>query len=420
MTHNRCLLLAFICSSLITSLAADELQLGGHLKSRYTGQHFPDDSLIRQLTGSTAHDLTGDARINLGYDQDRWDLRADYQLTVLSGDTIEYTRQLQGNLAIPTNRLADDRRRLLDLTHVIRDRNKTAALHRLDRMSIGFTGTRAVARLGRQAVSWGNGMIYSPMDIFNPFDPTAVDTEYKSGDDMFYGQYLHDSGDDTQAVAVFRRDIATGDFETEASSLALKYHGMTDAGEYDALAAVHYDDVLLATGGNMALGGAIWRGDITLAFADQETTTSVVTSLSYSWTWAGKNISGMAEYFFNGFGQRSGHYDPVALADNPDLLNRVARRELFTLGRHYIAVSAMIEVTPLFLLTPNIFINTSDNSALLQIIIQNDLHENLALLSALNVPVGPSGTEFGGIDTGLPGQYLSTDPGIFTQLAWYF
>ena len=32
--------------------------------------------------------------------------------------------------------------------------------------------------------------MFNAMDIFNPFDPAAVDTEYKVGDDMFYGQYL--------------------------------------------------------------------------------------------------------------------------------------------------------------------------------------------------------------------------------------
>jgi len=37
-----------------------------------------------------------------------------------------------------------------------------------------------------------------------------------------------------------------------------------------------------------------------------------------------------------------------------------------------------------------------------------------------HVPVGPDGTEFGGIATGVPGQTLATDLGVFVQLAWYF
>jgi hypothetical protein len=34
--------------------------------------------------------------------------------------------------------------------------------------------------------------------------------------------------------------------------------------------------------------------------------------------------------------------------------------------------------------------------------------------------VGASGSEFGGIEAPVPGRYLSSDGGIFLQLAWYF
>ncbi len=90
---------------------------------------------------------------------------------------------------------------------------------------MGYTGDKAVARFGRQALTWGNGMIYTPMDILNPFDPAAVDKEYKLGDDMLYGQYARDNGDDLQGVVVFRRNLETGDVDQDWSSFALKYHG---------------------------------------------------------------------------------------------------------------------------------------------------------------------------------------------------
>ena len=52
------------------------------------------------------------------------------------------------------------------------NKNKNASLVRLDRISIGYTGEKTVLRFGRQAISWGNGLLFTPMDIFNPFDPT--------------------------------------------------------------------------------------------------------------------------------------------------------------------------------------------------------------------------------------------------------
>jgi hypothetical protein len=80
----------------------------------------------------------------------------------------------------------------------------------------------------------------------------------------------------------------------------------------------------------------------------------------------------------------------------------------------------MIEVTPLFLLTPNIFLNLADPSALVQVVFQNDLRENLLLWSAINLPVGVDGTEFGGADAGIPGVYLSSGLGASVQLVWYW
>jgi len=80
----------------------------------------------------------------------------------------------------------------------------------------------------------------------------------------------------------------------------------------------------------------------------------------------------------------------------------------------------MVEVTPLFTLTPNIFWNLGDNSALFQLVTQNSLGDNLLLLGALGIPVGASGTEYGGIETGLPDSYFSSYLSVFLQLNWYF
>ena len=42
------------------------------------------------------------------------------------------------------------------------------------------------------------------------------------------------------------------------------------------------------------------------------------------------------------------------------------------------------------------------------------------LLGAVGLPLGPSGTEFGGIESGGPGRYLSRGPSLLLQLNWYF
>jgi hypothetical protein len=219
---------------------------------------------------------------------------------------------------------------------------------------------------------------------------------------------------------VFRRDPFTGEVESDQGSLAFKYHHMGSSFEIDALAAQHYADTLLGIGANLSVGGAVLRGDLVVADTDDGTIPSLVASWSQSWIWGGKNFSGVAEYFYNGFGQTDGCYSPSCLADNEELYKRIARGELFNLGRHYLALSAMIEVTPLFLLTPNLFVNLQDPSALAQLVFQNDLRENLLLWSAIAVPVGADGTEFGGAASEIPNLYLSAGPTVSVQLVWYW
>lgn len=77
-------------------------------------------------------------------------------------------------------------------------------------------------------------------------------------------------------------------------------------------------------------------------------------------------------------------------------------------------------MNPLWLLTPNAFINISDGSLLAQLVTTYDLKQDLQVLAAINLPVGPAGTEYGGIDSGVAGKPLSTGAGLFAQLAWYF
>ncbi|MGI9238995.1 MAG: hypothetical protein ACR2QZ_16465 [Woeseiaceae bacterium] len=399
---------------------AIEAEFGGHTKVALASQAYPEQSLFRDLVGSDTLDLRGDLRLNLKARATRWSFDADYQLLVLNGDSVELGRSVPAGTDIFFPGLPNDDRRLFDLTDVIEDDGKTLLLHRLDRLSIGYTSEKSVVRFGRQALSWGNGLFYAPMDLVNPFDPATVDTEYKAGDDMLYIQYLRDNGHDVQGVHVLRRDPASGDIESSQATTAVKYHGFAGEAEFDVLLADHFGDTVVGIGAGKSVGGAVWRGDLVATHTDDDTTIQLVTNLTYSWNWYGRNISGAVEYFYNGFGQRSDAYDPISLGGNPDLVDRVTRGELFSIGRHYVAGSVLIEMTPLWGLTPTVLANVADPSGLFQLVSNYSLSDNMTLLASINVPMGPKGSEFGGVDAGQPDRYLSGGAGLFAQIAWYF
>ena len=413
-----------IATAVIAAKSAADVPLfdRGHAKGRWQTSTYPNDSLLHDALGDVANDQGGELRLNFrAGEQSPWSLHADYQLLGRFGDTEDVARQLPGLFLVP-NTLPDDQRRWWDLTHGITDSDDREIVQRLDRLHLDYTRQQAVVRFGRQAVTWGNGLIYNPMDFLNPFDPAAVDTEYKLGDDMLYGQYLFDSGSDMQFVSVARRD-QDGDVSTDVSSTALKFHGFGLNQEFDLLVAQHFDDTVLAGGGVTNVGEAVVRADLVLTDTPTDWITSLVVNWSYSWVWGGKNVSAISEYYYNGFGLSGSNYSLEDFAGDPDLTQRIIRGELFTVGRHYLAGSLQVEWTPLVNITPNLFVNLRDQSALAQVVLQWDAGQNWQILGSINVPIGPKGTEFGGleVDEGVfEGRTLAAGPSGIVQLAYYF
>lgn len=400
---------------------------GGHLKLGETLHWLPDDSLWRETAEARPRAHSADLRLRGGLRAGDWELRADYQLLWRDSD-LHFDPVAGGGGGLPS-----DGRRWWRLTDTLQSRERGGSVQRLDRLSLGWHSERLVLRLGRQALSWGNGLIFNPADVFNPFDPAAVDTQYKPGDDMLYAQYLQADGSDWQAVQVERRD-EHGRRRAAVSSSALKWHRFGTSAELDLLLARHFDETLLVAGGSRSLGSAVLRGDLVVTETrEQDWVTSLVINVSGSWQWGGLNTSGSLEYFHNGHGVGRADYacllsgvagsgggvgEPACEEVIP-LRERLERGELFSLGRHYLAGSLGVELTPLLQFTPLLLANLEDHSALLQLGWRWSLSQDWELLGALNLPLGPSGTEFGG--PRLPGgQRLATGERLFLQLARYF
>jgi len=417
--------LALSCGAILSVQASGragevtDWTFGGHTKYQYIHTWIPGNSVLQGINGDSLQEQDFEVRLKVSARRGGLDFNTHTQIFAVHSDSLPVLSELPG-LVRPGADVINDDRRWFNLTHEVGNKNKNASVVRLDRISIGYTGDRTVVRFGRQAISWGNGLLFTPMDILNPFDPAAVDKEYKSGDDMLYGQYLLDNGSDLQAVTVVRRNPVSGEVEQDQSSLALKYHGFWGSREFDLLAAEHYGEFLLGIGVSTDAGGAVWRADLVWNDTDTGSTLTAVGGVSYSGVAGGHNWMGFMEYYYNGFGQADGDYSPAALASNPQLLIRLARGELFSLGKHYLGASVSIEMTPLLNLTPNIFINLTDPSALAQLVLTYDWQQDIQLITALSVPIGPNGSEYGGIDSERPGLYLSTGASLFAQVAWYF
>jgi hypothetical protein len=405
---------------LVAAPATPAWELGGHLKYQYTHTHYRPDDMAAVIGDPSADDHGLDARLKAEHRAGAWDFVAHYELLAIAGDTLETRRQL-ATLGLvrtgTTNGLPDDSTRLFDLTDEITDSERRAAVQRLDRLSVGYTGNAGVVRFGRQALSWGNGLVFNPLDFVNPFSPIAIDKDYKTGDDMLFAQLTAGAGD-VQGIVLPRRDAATHEVESAESTYSAKLRLRRGGYDLDFIAALHFDETLAGLGVVRSVGGAVWRLD--LGYTDTESgedVWSLVTNLDYSWTWFERNFYGYAEYFHNGFGEG----DPARYATpNPELAARIARGELFTLARDYAAVGGQIELTPLLNLYANLIRNLDDASHFVQLRGAYDWTQDLQLMAGLNWPMGERGDEYGGIPLPGIGAYLTPGRAVYARVAYYF
>lgn len=401
-------------------VAAEGWEFGGHLKYQLSSTNFTSGDVAALYGNDPARDQALDGRLKSEWRSRGWDFAAHYEVLTLSGDSVETRRALSavGLLAVGSSGLPDDRARLFDLSDDFIDRSRTVAVHRLDRLSLGYTTGNATLRLGRQAMSWGNGLAFQVFDFVNPFSPIAIDKDYKTGEDMLYGQWQWAGQGDGQLLLLPRRDPVTCRLDHERASQAVKLHTRAVDFDIDVLAGRHYDQSLLGVGVVRSIGGAVWRLDVLHTdIPGRDGVWSQVANLDYSWTFLGKNVYSFVEYFRNGFGV---YRDSDYLVMDSELTARVSRGELYALGRDNLIIGMQMETSPLLNIFVSLLQNLNDASRLLQVRAVYDWRQNLQGMLGINVPGGERGSEYGGLPLAPGGPYVGAVSSVYARLAYYF
>jgi len=408
-------------------MASVDTRWGGHLKLRGTASHTSYGSLYGPVGAGTFVDGALEGRItNRTFFHDDVYGEAHYEILISGGDTqnaqTDLGRRFPGlssELGFLTPQTEDDRR-FLDLTHPLRERDDHRIVHRLDRLFLAWTPGPVVIRVGRQAVTWGNGLLFNPMDLVNPFAPTDIEREYKMGDDMAAIRFPLAKAAEAQVIYVPRRSPETGDATWDQSSLAAKVHLAPGPVELDLLAACHYEDTVIGVGATGYAGGAAWRMDATWTFLDRDEERngylSLVANVDYSWVWGEKNLYGFLEFFYSGLGES----EPAEALQNGPLVDSLQRGERFTLGRAYLAGHLQVEIHPLVNLLLTVIHRLNEPSGLIQPRAVWDVSRNVQLTLGASIPYGGSGTEFDGWP--IPGTpWLTPAPEqAFLWMAYYF
>lgn len=412
----------FICGGV--AYADDTLQ--GHIKTQFNAVRLSDDDSRVADRGSSF--ITEDLDVRLNGRPELDPLTLDVQVEYLaSGNAPEERFALIRELRSVSG-LSDDRSNVADLAlEADADGTADTVLH-IDRLSAQMKGESVFARIGRQALSWGNGLAFNPLDFANPFTPIEIDKEYKPGADLVFTQWAPDASQDVQAVIIGRRNLDTRKLTADASTAAMKWRRsfadgwLSDSSTTaDVVGGVSSDDFLFGGSVTGEVLGGIWRSDALLTRENNGTTRlSFVVNADRTFVALEHNLYGFIEYFRNGFGEGT-------LADtiqNDGLVARLRRGELFTRDRDYIASGGRLELSELTNLLATFVVNLRDGSGVSSIRIERSLSDQLLLTLGTTAPWGSLGDEFGGdVFSAGPSDPATTVRGaheVYTRFSLHF
>ena len=397
------------------AIAAD-LQWGGHLKHQ-AHFSFPDTDPVFQTGSGPFLDNISQARLKaVVYGENAWDLEVHHELSAQFKD-----KGAPGASGLPGTPLEppSDDRRAFNLTGVLKSDDNRLVVHRLDRLALTLSRDWGALRVGRQALTWGNGLVFNPMDLFNPFSPTDLSREYKTGDDMAWLQVNTGDAGEAQVLAVARRDEEDGDLSADASSFAGRYRFSVGSLELSAMAARHYEDYVAGAGFTFPVGDALFRTDATWTRLDDDAHDgylSWVANLDYSWVWVGRNFYGLMEVYYSGLGRT----DYTHAVSDPLVLARLERGEIFTLGPWYLAGRLEMEAHPLLTLSVNLIANPADPSAVVQPRAVWSAGQDLQVILGADLYTGGENTEFGGFFSDAMGMEIQPADVVYVWITWYF
>lgn len=386
-------------------------EIDARVKWHTTAGWLPGSDAQRKATGdSRLLDHGADLRLLWRRNFAGFTVEVDHATTYLLGDAVEAAAESGPAFdQTPTG----DERRLLDLTWEVGRGSRHRLLHRLDRLALKHRTPRWAVTVGRDAVSWGSGLVFHPMDLFNPFAPTTVDQDYKAGDDLVRIERLFDDGSDIEMLAVARHGEIAGD----TASAAIKYRALVGGSELDILAARHRGGGVVGLGLRTPIGGALVRSDLVAVDDGDGWTLSGVANIDYSFPVAESSVYVFAEVHRNGVGVRR-------LPNNPDVLpqplaERLARGETFTLMRDYLALGVQFRWHPLVGQSTSLIVNLQDTSKVLQTSIGYEASNAARIQVGLIKTLGGQGDEFGRIGVG-DGRTVGGGSRGYLRLVYFF
>jgi hypothetical protein len=216
-----------------------------------------------------------------------------------------------------------------DADQVISDTKHVYEQQLLFRCYLQFESEKSRIAFGKQLIDWGRLRFYSPLDLFNPPNPSDIEADERTGFDALNIELF---GDNFTSLNLIYGPGHTSDEDSYALRLYKKIFS------YDTffIVAKHLKEKTIGLGFDGYLKKAGFRGEFTFTKLGQERYPRAALGLDYSFS---AKTSGLAEYFYNGAANGDYAVFSTSLLD---------QRQKLSLKKQLLSLSLTHEITPLF------------------------------------------------------------------------
>lgn len=391
--------------------AEDSWSLSGYAKSYLVHQSAPDLILDGVPSSDDFWQSQNALRLMLaGEPAENITLELHYEIKPVAWLDGAVRNAGPGALSIP----GTSTYRFDDIKSEVHSDTDALVIQNLDRLNVRFSLDAGDLTIGRQTISFGSARFVSPTDIFQPFVPSTLDTEYRPGVDAI--RWLGTLGDLSEYDIGI---VANEGGEPDGAVIYGRIRASVNGNDLEAT-IIHRDDMIILGGGwERALGLFGFWSEVAWTFSEigypefSVLLPPIRFPANYSRFSVGldralsENVFAMIEYHHSSFG-----------TDNPRQYQNLPLTEgyrsggIYLVGKDYLIPSVSWTATPLLGLAASSFVNLTDQSAFVtlsgQYSLSDDLYADFGVflgtgdgtqLQTLGIPQIVTASEFGGFPT---------------------
>ena len=278
--------------------------------------------------------------------------------------------------------------RVWALDWTVTESSGAAWRHEIDRASVQLHMTRADVTIGRQALGWGRGVMFSAVDFFAPFSPLEADREWRRGVDALRADIKLTDRSSFDVVGAFGTTL-------DASAFGARFRGYARSLDIEVIGGRRARDLFGGVTTSAPIGEAELHGELAVFHlpspmieGGSDVVWKAVAGGSYRFP-VGSGIVAYAEYHYSGFGAaRPGGILP--LLSTPEFVERYLRGDTQILSRHAVAVTGSYEASPEFTYGAQWVLNPSDGSGVVAPALTYTLSNAVSILGTAYFPYGPA------------------------------